>query len=98
MCHCYGVKASEAQSSGTTDVATRQDHASKFTRVFDGPKQPIRGLWVRGTRYYGRLNAENPVTGIKNTRRVPLVDKENTVYVLTDMGVARIFDNTLALD
>jgi hypothetical protein len=26
------------------------------------------------------------------------VDKENTVYVLTDKGVARIFDNTLALD
>src|SRR5262249_44003467 len=27
-----------------------------------------------------------------------LVDKENTVYVLTDKGVARIFDSTLALD
>lgn len=26
------------------------------------------------------------------------VDKENTVYVLTDKGVARIFDHTLALD
>ena len=26
------------------------------------------------------------------------VDKENTVYVLTDKGAARIFDNTLALD
>ena len=26
------------------------------------------------------------------------VDKENTVYVLTDKGVARTFDNTLALD
>jgi hypothetical protein len=26
------------------------------------------------------------------------VDKENTVYVLTDKGVARVFDDTLALD
>ena len=26
------------------------------------------------------------------------VDKENNVYVLTDKGVARIFDNTLTLD
>ena len=26
------------------------------------------------------------------------VDKENTVFVLTDKGVARMFDNTLALD
>ena len=26
------------------------------------------------------------------------VDKENVVYVLTDKGVARVFDNTLALD
>jgi hypothetical protein len=27
-----------------------------------------------------------------------LVDKENTVYVLTDKGVARVYDDTLALD
>src|SRR6187401_1407704 len=26
------------------------------------------------------------------------VDKENVVYVLTDKGVSRMFDNTLALD
>jgi len=26
------------------------------------------------------------------------VDKENTVYVLTDLGVARVYDDTLALD
>ncbi len=32
------------------------------------------------------------------TFRKVCVDKENTVYVLTDKGVARIYDHTLALD
>ena len=31
-----------------------------FSKVLDGRKQPIRGLWIRGTRYYARLNVENP--------------------------------------
>ena len=43
----------------------------------DGRKKPIRGLWVRNGRYYARLNVENPLTGAKKTKRVPLVDKEN---------------------
>jgi hypothetical protein len=30
----------------------------------NGRKQPIRGLWIRGARYYARLNVENPLTGI----------------------------------
>jgi hypothetical protein len=49
----------------------------------DGRKQPIRGLWIRGTRYYARLNIENPLTGIKKKQRVPLVTKEG-IPVLTN--------------
>ena len=47
-----------------------------YHRVFDGRNQPIRGLWERNGRYYARLNVEDSLTGIKKTRRVPLVDKD----------------------
>jgi len=42
----------------------------------DWRKQPIRGLWIRGTRDYARLNVENPLTGIKKKQRVPLITKD----------------------
>jgi hypothetical protein len=59
--------------------------------VEDGRKQPIRGLWVRNGRYYARLNVENPITGIKETRRVPLVDKDNNpVQTVTAAAVAEL--------
>jgi len=47
----------------------------------------------------GRRGAHPPRPELTNAIfRKLCVDKENTVYVLTDKGVARIFDNTLALD
>lgn len=42
----------------------------------DGRKQPIRALWVRNGRFYARLNIEDGTTGVKMTRRVMLLDKE----------------------
>lgn len=45
--------------------------------MLDGRKQPIRGLWVRNGRFYAQLKIENLVTGVKKTKRVPLVDKES---------------------
>jgi integrase len=55
----------------------RQVHALDFTKVLDGRKQPIRGLWVRNRRYYARLAIEDGDTGNRTVRRVALVDKEN---------------------
>ena len=49
---------------------------TNFAKVLDGRKQPIRGLWVRNGRYYAQLKIENPITGFKKTRRVPLNDKD----------------------
>src|SRR5437899_367972 len=68
------MKAHATQSNQPADK--RQSHASKFTKVLDGRKQPIRGLWVRNGRYYAQLTFEDGNTGQKQTRRVPLVDKE----------------------
>jgi integrase len=47
-----------------------------FSKVLDGRKQPVRGLWERNGRYYAQLTVENPITGEKKVRRVPLVDKD----------------------
>jgi integrase len=45
-----------------------------YQKVRDGRKQPIRGLWVRNGRFYARLTVEDPNTGTKSVRRVPLED------------------------
>lgn len=70
------MKANEAGSSSQKQGVSRQSHAAQFIRVLDGRKQPIRGLWQRNDRFYARLAVENPVTGVKKTKRVPLVNKD----------------------
>jgi integrase len=106
------MKAIETVSSGTADTGSgtataksgteNQAHAPTFAKVVDGRKQPIRGLWVRNGRFYARLNVENPITGIKKTRRVPLVDKGGTPVQTVAQAVAELkrlqthrADNTL---
>jgi integrase len=71
------MKAVEAASSSTSEGVRRQSHAPSFAKVLDARKQPIRALWERNGRYYAQLKVENPITGVKKTRRVPLVDKQN---------------------
>ena len=68
----------------------RQAHGSTFSKVMDGRKQPIRGLWIRGARYYARLNVENPLTGIKKNRRVPLIDKDGNPVQTVAQAVAEL--------
>jgi hypothetical protein len=47
----------------------RQSHATKFAKVSDGRKQPIRGLWVRNGPFYARLNVETLSRGSKKPPR-----------------------------
>jgi hypothetical protein len=44
----------------TTNSIERQSHGGRFTKVLDGRKQPIRGLWARNGRYYA-LNLTTPI-------------------------------------
>lgn len=90
------------EHSGKSKQSKRRIHALTFAKVLDGRKQPIRGLWIRGTRYYARLNLENPITGVKKTRRVPLVDKDGNSVQTIAQAVAELkrlqtkrADNTL---
>jgi integrase len=69
------MKATETASS-TASSTNNESHVASFAKVFDARKQPIRALWVRNGRYYAQLKIENTITGIKKTRRVPLLDKE----------------------
>jgi integrase len=53
-------------------VSTGQHRRATYTKVCDKRKRPIRGLWERNGRYYAQITIEEPVTGIKRVRRVPL--------------------------
>lgn len=80
----------EAIRSNEKSGTKKQSHGATFAKVVDGRKQPIRGLWVRNERYYARLKVENPVTGMKATRRVPLVDKDGVAVQTVAQAVAEL--------
>jgi integrase len=84
------MKTSDTVRKRQNNEIKRQTHAATFAKVVDGRKQPIRGLWIRGTRYYARLNVENPITGVKKTRRVPLLDKDNNPVQTVAQAVAEL--------
>jgi integrase len=89
LCYCYGVKA-EATANNTNRIISSQTHASRFTKVRDARKQPIRALWVRNGRYYGQLKVENPINGIKKTRRIRLSDKDGNPVTTIAQAVAEL--------
>ena len=53
-------------------VRTSQHQAPTYQKVCDERKRPLRGLWVRNGRYYAQMTVEDPHTGRKQVRRVPL--------------------------
>lgn len=67
------MKADETAGNGQTAVGSVKTHAARYTKVLDGRKQPIRGLWQRNGAFYARLDLET-AAGTKQTRRVRLAD------------------------
>ena len=65
-----------ATASNVSTEQQRQIHAPSFSKVLDGRKQPLRGLWVRNGRFYAQLTFEDSKTEKKTVRRVPLMDKD----------------------
>jgi integrase len=62
-----------ASNGGTGTVVNQNQHrASRYNKVLDQRKRPIRGLWERNGRYYAQISVEDQVTGIKRVKRVPL--------------------------
>ncbi len=61
-----------------------QSHVREsYQRVFDGRKQPIRGLWVREGRYYARMLVQDPSSGRSEDRRVRLTDPKTKLPATT---------------
>jgi integrase len=84
------AEATIRSSTNSPVVGRHLSHDSKFAKVLDGRKQPIRGLWVRNGRFYAQLKIENPVTGLKKTRRVPLNDKDSHPVQTAAQAVAEL--------
>src|SRR5262245_11717629 len=78
------MKANETASSTANSV---QSHGGTFAKVFDGRKQPIRGLWIRNGRYYAQLAVEDPTNGTKRVKRVPLVDRDGNAVTTQAQSV-----------
>jgi integrase len=86
-------KSASATAGSSTAVQSRSStnqHDAKFAKVFDGRKQPIRGLWVRNGRFYAQLKIENPITGVKRTKRVSLVDKDGVPAATVPQAVVEL--------
>lgn len=84
------MKRNEVRSSTGASSTAGQSHAPTFAKVLDGRKQPIRALWERNGRYYAQLKIENPITGIKKTKRVPLKDGEGNPVATVAQAVAQL--------
>src|ERR1017187_6168627 len=96
------MKAGASASSSTKESVGRDSHVATFAKVLDGRKQPIRGMWQRNDRFYAQLTIENPITGIKKVKRVPLVDKDSNPVQTVAQAMAELrrlqtkrADNTL---
>lgn len=62
------MKAEATAGKGQSQGGSAKSRGATYQKVFDGRKQPIRGLWVRNGQFYARLTVEDS-TGRKNTIR-----------------------------
>lgn len=61
-----------ATESNTIHSKQRHHSGAQYKKVFDARKRRIRGLWERNGRYYAQVTLEDPNSGRKQVRRVPL--------------------------
>lgn len=72
-CYCNGMKGTETRSTTqTSTVGQDRSHGGKFSKVLDGRKQAVRGLWERNGRFYYQMALVDAATGQKAVRRVAL--------------------------
>jgi len=76
LCWIDGVHAKAVTSKTESELANRQSHGAIFAKAVNGRKQPVRGLWRRGDRFYAQLTVKDPFTGQKKVRRVSLCNAE----------------------
>lgn|GEM_PF-5920596 len=59
-------------ATGAAHHPSTHHRAGTYQKALDGRKRPIRGLWQRNGKFYARISVEDPGTGRKQVRRVPL--------------------------
>ena len=62
------MKAEATAGKEQSQGESAKSQGATYQKVFDGRKQPIRGLWVRNGQFYARLTVED-ATGRKSTVR-----------------------------
>jgi len=76
LCYFNGVKRTESEgnhfASTKTAMKTQSQHTPTFSKVFDGRKRRVRGLWERNGAYYAQMAVADPDTGLPKVRRVRL--------------------------
>ena len=104
LCHFSGMQDNAMPCDGGTTangdktVVSKQTHAAvPYQKAVDGRKRPIRGLWIRGSRYYARIAVEDFNTGRKQVRRVPLDGADSVAQAVAQMRrlLTRREDNAL---
>ena len=92
LCHCNGAHGNAIPRDGTETVArapraaAKRSHSSApYQKVLDARKRPIRGLWIRGTRYSARISVQDFNPGRKEVRRVPLKGAQTVAQAQAEM-------------
>jgi integrase len=62
------MKAEAMAGKRPNQGESAKSRGATYQKVFDGRKQPVRGLWVRNGQFYARLSVED-ATGRKSTIR-----------------------------
>jgi integrase len=84
------MQAKAARGGSSTNQVVKRSHDATFSKVVDGRKQPIRGLWVRNERYYAQITVEDIQTREKGVRRVPLIGSSGEPVNTVAQAVAEI--------
>ena len=81
------MQGNSSQCTGPADthVASRPHRSPKYKKVLDERKHPIRGLWRRNGRYYAQITIEDPNSGIKRVKRVPLEEATTNAQALAKL-------------
>ncbi len=75
------MKAAESLGKGVASSCRKAHRSERYRKVFDGRKQPVRGLWERDGRFIARVSVEDS-SGAKRTKWVPLGDERNPVITV----------------
>jgi hypothetical protein len=95
LCYFNAIKRNASKRSSESSIYTNaqvDSHAPTFAKVCDGRKQPVRGLWQRGARFYAqlKLSVEDFSTGEKRVRRVPLVNSDGNPVEAVPQAIAEL--------